>query len=321
MAPDHPWWDERSRSGPDARGSRRGTPKRIEYSNLGLPRSRRLQPTAQRWGGRDQRGSGRATPSMDYLVGTMRIAALYDIHGNLRALEAVLAEVEEYAPDRILIGGDMALGPMPREVLERLETLGSRAVYVRGNCDREMVAALGGEFAHATPWGTRTRWAAERCTIAQMRLLAGLPTTLTLAVDGLGDVLFCHGSPRRDDEILTRVSSPQRLRVALAGRNLPRVVHGHTHVQYERTVGTTHWICPGSVGIPYESEPGARWATFGPGVTLRCTPYDMERTIADVRAVKFPDADEFIENYLRKPSGPDKASVYFESLAEGAKSV
>ena len=115
---------------------------------------------------------------MDYLVSTMRIAALYDIHGNLRALDAVLAEVEKYAPDKILIGGDMALGPMPREVLERLETLGSRVVYVRGNCDREMVAALGGEFAHATPWGTRTRWAAERCTIAQMRLLANLPTTI-----------------------------------------------------------------------------------------------------------------------------------------------
>jgi predicted phosphodiesterase len=249
----------------------------------------------------------------------MRIAALYDIHGNLRALEAVLAEVEKLSPDRVLIGGDMALGPMPRETLELLATLGDRAAYIRGNCDREMVAALGGEFAHSTAWGVRTRWAAERCTIAQMRLLSSLPTTLTFPIDGLGEVLFCHGSPRRDDEILTRVSSPARLRVALGGRSLPRVVHGHTHVQYERTVGATHWICPGSVGIPYESEPGARWAVFGPGVTLRVTPYELERTVADVRAAKFPDADEFIEKYLREPSGPDKASVFFESLAEGAK--
>jgi predicted phosphodiesterase len=250
----------------------------------------------------------------------MRIAALYDIHGNLRALEAVLAEVERFAPDRILIGGDMALGPMPREALELLATLGGRAAYIRGNCDREMVAALGGEFAHATPWGVRTRWAAERCTIAQMRLLSSLPATLTFDIDGLGPVLFCHGSPRKDDEILTKVSSPARLRVALGGRTLPRVVHGHTHVQYERTVGGTHWICPGSVGLPYESEPGARWATFGPGVTLRATPYDIERTVADVRTAKFPDADEFIEKYLVAPAGPDKASVFFESLAEGTRS-
>ena len=250
----------------------------------------------------------------------MRIAALYDIHGNLRALEAVLAEVEAFAPERVLIGGDMALGPMPRETLELLSTLGNRAVYLRGNCDREMVAALGGEFARATPWGARTRWAAERCTIAHMKLLTSLPATLTLPIDGLGDVLFCHGSPRRDDEILTKVTPSARLRVALGGRMLPRVVHGHTHVQYERTVNGTHWICPGSVGIPYENEPGARWATFGPGVTMRRTPYDLERAIADVREAKFPDADEFIENYLRKPSGPDKASVFFESLAEGVKS-
>jgi hypothetical protein len=96
-------------------------------------------------------------------------------------------------------------------------------------------------------------------------------------------------------------------------------VHGHTHVQYERTVERTHWICPGSVGLPYEDEPGARWATFGPDVTLRVTPYDIERTIADVRAARFPDAEEFIEKYLRQPFGPDHASTYFESLAEPAK--
>ena len=249
----------------------------------------------------------------------MRIAALYDIHGNLRALEAVLAEVQAFAPDRVLIGGDMALGPMPRETLELLDTLGDRAVWLRGNCDREMVAALGGEFAHATPWGARTRWAAERCTIAQMKRLASLPTTLTLEVEGLGETLFCHGSPRRDDEILTRVSPAPRLRLALGGRAWPRVVHGHTHVQYERTVGGTRWICPGSVGIPYESEPGARWATFGPDVTLRRTPYDVERAVADVRSAKFPDAEEFIEKYLLEPAGPEKASIFFESLAGGAK--
>ena len=248
----------------------------------------------------------------------MSVAALYDIHGNLRALEAVLAEVERWAPDRILVGGDVALGPMPRETLELLASLGERVSYIRGNCDREMVSALAGS-APASPWGARTRWAAERCTAAQMQLLAGLPTTATLEIDGLGDVLFCHGSPRRDDEILTRVSPGTRLRASLGGTAHPRVVHGHTHVQYERTVDDTRWTCPGSVGIPYEDEPGARWATFGPGVTLRRTPYDMERTIADVRAAGLPDAEEFIGKYLLEPWGADQASTFFESLAEGAK--
>ena len=149
-----------------------------------------------------------------------------------------------------------------------------------------------------------------------MALLASLPTTLTLEVDGLGELLFCHGSPRRDDEILTSVSPAPRLRAALDGHARARVVHGHTHVQYERTVDGTHWICPGSVGIPYERERGARWAMFGPGVTLCRTPYDLERTLADVRAAGFPDAEEFIGKYLLEPAGPDQASTFFESLAE-----
>lgn len=250
----------------------------------------------------------------------MRVATLYDIHGNLRALEAVLVELERWSPDRVLIGGDVSLGPMPREVLERLATLGERVVYLRGNCDREMVAARAGA-ANESPWGVRTRWAVERLTDAQVALLASLPTTITLDVDRLGEVLFCHGSPRRDDEILTRESPAARLRAAMDGRALRRVVHGHTHVQYERTVDGTHWICPGSVGIPYENEPGAYWATFGPDVTLRRTPYDLEPAIADVRAVGFPDAEEFIDKYLRKPFGPDEASTLFESLARGTPSA
>jgi putative phosphoesterase len=257
----------------------------------------------------------------DSLGDTMRIAALCDIHGNLRALEAVLAEVKSFAPDRILVGGDVALGPMPREVLALLDTLGDRVIYLRGNCDREMVESLASSFAPASPWGARTRWAAEHCTLAQMNLLADLPTTIAFDIVGLGETLFCHGSPRRDDEILTRVSPPARLRAAKQGRELTRVVHAHTHVQYQRTVEGTHWICPGSVGIPYENEPGAYWATFGPVVTLRRTPYDLERAIADVRAARFPDAEEFIDKYLLNPYSPDHASTYFESLAAPAKTT
>src|SRR5881628_2048949 len=140
-------------------------------------------------------GAARVHPS----GGVMRVAALYDIHGNLRALEAVLAEVERFAPDRILVGGDIALGPMPRETLERLGSLAEPVTYIRGNCDRMMAEAGGGD----SPWGERTRWAAARCTPIQLGLLGGLPTTATLDVEGLGPTLFCHGSPRSDEEILT----------------------------------------------------------------------------------------------------------------------
>src|SRR6266850_5553055 len=108
----------------------------------------------------------------------MRVAALYDIHGNLPALEAVLAEVEPLACDRVVIGGDVALGPMPREVLDRLATLGDRLAFVRGNCDREMATALDQEPDPSKSWGPQTRWAAERITPAQRVFLGQLPLSL-----------------------------------------------------------------------------------------------------------------------------------------------
>lgn len=245
----------------------------------------------------------------------MRVAALYDIHGNRAALDAVLAEVAREAPERILIGGDVALGPMPRETLERLLALGERVTFIRGNCDREMAALSPGMTSPA--WGARTRWAATRCTSAQLALLGGLPTTVTYAVAGLGDVLFSHGSPRRDDEILTRLSSDDRLHATLAGGEPETIVSGHTHVQYDRRAAGKRWINPGSVGMAYETEPGAYWALFGPDVSLRRTTYDVERAIADVHASGFPDGEEFVEKYLRHRPDPAVASAFFERMAEG----
>jgi predicted phosphodiesterase len=246
----------------------------------------------------------------------MRVAALYDIHGNLVALEAVLAELERLAPDHILVGGDVALGPMPRETLERLATLGDRVTYIRGNCDREMATPT--EAFKSGAWGMRTAWAASRCTPAQVALLAGLPTTATLAIDGLGPVLFCHGSPRHDDEILTKLSPDERLRAVLSGKEPPVIVSGHTHVQYERDALGRRWINPGSVGMAYEREAVACWAMFGPEVSLRRTPYDVERAIRDVRASGFPDPEEFVEKYLRQRPDPDEASAFFENMAATA---
>lgn len=246
----------------------------------------------------------------------MRVAALYDIHGNLRALEAALADVERAAPDVILIGGDIALGPVPRETLDRLLALGERATFIRGNCDREMSAPPG--TPPTTNWGARTQWATGRCSRSQLRFLAGLPTTATLDVSGLGATLFCHGSPRRDDEILTRLTSDDRLRTATTGFAHAAVVSGHTHVQYDRRALGRRWLNPGSVGMAYEEQPGAYWALLGPDVELRCTPYDVERAIEDVRSSGFPDAEEFVEKYLVRRPDPTEASAFFEKMAEGA---
>ncbi len=243
----------------------------------------------------------------------VRVAALYDIHGNLPALEAVLEDVSEARPDIVLIGGDIVPGPMPRETLELLLELADEVVFIRGNADRELAS---GTRSDDDPWAERARWTAEQMTSEQLDLLAGLPKTVVLEVEGLGPVLFCHGSPRSDEEILTRATPPERLSDVLAGVEQRIVVCGHTHVQFDRIVGGVRLVNAGSVGMPYEGEPGvACWAILGPEVELRRTSYDIEQAAARVRATGYPDAEEFIDEYLLHPASADEATEHFERMA------
>jgi putative phosphoesterase len=228
----------------------------------------------------------------------MKVAALYDIHGNLPALEAVLEEVEREAPDVILVGGDVSAGPFPVECLERLQALGDRAVWIRGNADREL---------HS--------WPAEQLSEEQRTFLRGLDVSAVLDVDELGPVLFCHGSPRADDETLTERSPDLRVEGALAGVQQQVVVHGHTHVAYDREWGLYRLICPGSVGMPYAVMPGAYWGTFGPGFQQRHTMYDLEAAAARIRGSGWPQAAQIAaENVLTVPE-PDEAIEFFELMA------
>ena len=244
----------------------------------------------------------------------MRVAALYDVHGNLPALEAVLAEVQTLAVDAVVVGGDVAIGPMPRATLERLLALGERALFVRGNGDRE----IAGEKFESGLWGERTRWSAAQLERGQLAWLAALPDTQSVDVDGLGPVLFCHGSPRSDEEILTRISSEERVAAALAGVSERVVVCGHTHVQFDRNVAGKRLVNPGSVGMPYEAQPGAYWALVGPGVELRRTEYDLGEAAAAVRASGFPEAEEHAaENVLTVPTA-EEATEQFERMALAA---
>ncbi|HET9214919.1 MAG TPA: metallophosphoesterase family protein [Gaiellaceae bacterium] len=241
----------------------------------------------------------------------LRVAALYDVHGNLPALEAVLAEVDRSRVDLVLVGGDVANGPMPRQCLERLRALGDRAVFVRGNGDRELAAPAAGDGI----WAARARWAAEQLDAEQRSFLAQLPETSSVRVRGLGGVVFCHGSPRSDEEIVTALSSESRVASMLEDVTARTVVSGHTHVQFDRVVGETRLVNPGSVGMPYEARPGAYWALLGPDVELRRTPYDAEAAAAAIRATGFPEAEELArENVLATPD-PYEAAEHFERLA------
>ena len=247
----------------------------------------------------------------------MKVAAIYDIHGNLPALEAVLAEIDQAAPDLIVVGGDVASGPLPRATLERLMALGERARFVRGNADRELVNCFDGiALAPNIPAEVRelTIWAARQLDRKHRDFLASFEAQAVLNVDGLGDVLFCHGSPRSDEEILTAATPDQRLQAVLADVTQPLVVCGHTHMQFDRRCGKVRIVNAGSVGMPY-GEPGAYWLWLEPEVTLRRTPYYLEATARLIRASGYPQAEDFADNNVLQPPTAAEAIEIFERMA------
>ena len=237
----------------------------------------------------------------------MRVAVVSDVHGNLPALEAVLAEIEREKVDLVVSGGDVAMGPMPAECVDALLAL-DRVVWVRGNADREAVPERYTELA---------RWVAERLGPERQELVAGAPLTAAVDVDGLGSVLCFHGTPRSDEEILTKLSPDQRVAEALDGVEQRVVVHGHTHVQYDRQVAGRRIVNAGSVGMPYEGRQGAFWALLGPDVELRRTEYDVDAALAAIRATGYPAVDE-LAGWLLEPPDPDEVSAFFEGQAAGA---
>ncbi len=244
----------------------------------------------------------------------MRVAAMYDIHGNLPALEAVLAAIEAEQPDFIVIGGDVAAGPLPRPTIERLLALGDRVRFVRGNADRLMVAASdGASFApHVPPAAQQTdTWAAQQIDRAHRDLLASFAPHVTLPIDGIGDVLFCHATPRSDEETLTVRSSDARWQEALAGVEQRVVVCGHTHMQFDRMIGDMRVVNAGSVGMPY-GAPGVYWLMLGPDITLRHTVYDLAAAASRIRASGYPLADDFAANNVLVPPSEAEALAVFD---------
>jgi len=251
----------------------------------------------------------------------MKIAALYDIHGNLPALNAVLEELEGVRPDLIVVGGDIISGPMPRQTLERLSQLGDRVRYIRGNGEREVVAAFDGlPFAPRMPEEVRevTRWTARQLERSQRDFLAQLPEQITLHVEELGDILFCHATPRSDEEIFTPITPQERLNAIFTGIEQHIVVCGHTHMQFERRVGSVRILNAGSVGMPYADRPGAYWLLLGSEVSeFRTTTYDVETAAQQVRESGYPQAQDFAqENMLKVPTAAEAMAVFEPMAAE-----
>jgi predicted phosphodiesterase len=244
----------------------------------------------------------------------MRVAVLSDIHANLVALEAVLAEPDVAAADRLVLLGDIALGPVPVESLDLLDSLGDRAVWVHGNCEREVLAAYDGTGVES-PNGAMATAAAALLQPRHRALLDDLPLTVTLDVDGLGPVLFCHATPRRDDEFVLVDSPPPVWRRALEGVEERTVVMGHTHMPFDRLVDRRRVVNAGSVGMSYGAG-GAAWALLGPTVQLRTTVFDTPAAAAAVRGSGYADAEAWVQQYLVEPPSDIEALEVFSGMVD-----
>jgi putative phosphoesterase len=241
---------------------------------------------------------------------SMKVAVLADIHGNLPALEAVLADVALTDADLMMICGDVASGPLPIETLDVLRAL-PRARFVRGNADRGLVAAFDGATLPKWP-GPAFDWCASQLTREHRDFLASFTEPVSVEVDGIGRVLFCHGSPRSDEEMMTVETADSRLREFLSAVEADVVVCGHTHMPFERVVDGVRIINPGSVGMPY-GNPGAFWALLGPAVEFRRTDYDREAAAARIRRSTWPGAQEFASSNVVSVPSTEAAMAFFRA--------
>lgn len=245
----------------------------------------------------------------------MRIAAIYDIHANLPALEAVIHEIRQANVDCVVVGGDVVPGPLPLETIQCLLDLDIPAQFIHGNGDREVLAQMSGletdwYRAALEQWREPVRWTARQLDTQHQRLLEGWPATCHVTTPGLGNVLFCHATPRNDTEIFTRLTPDDRLLPIFEGLGVSVVICGHTHMQFDRMIGTTRVVNAGSVGMPF-GEPGAYWLLLEPDVQLRHTRYDLAQAANRIRSTAYPQAEDFASrNVLHPPSEEETLAAF-----------
>jgi predicted phosphodiesterase len=232
----------------------------------------------------------------------MTTAALADIHGNLQALEAVIADPRFAAADRVVVLGDVVTGTFPAETLDRVLLLGAAVQVLRGNADR-----LALEDPHE--W---YGWVRERLGPVRIEVVRTWPPTFAIEVEGLGAVRCCHSLPGDDERGLTRVTPEADFDAELAEIVEEVVIGGHTHVQFDRRIGRRRYVNVGAVGRPYEGRPGAYWALLGPDVQLVRTEYDVEAAAAAVLASGQPNADE-VAGVLLHPPTAEEATAEWEA--------
>ena len=256
-------------------------------------------------------------PEVSHFGPVRQVAVVSDVHANVAALTAVLAEIEKAGVDLIVSCGDLTWGSQPDETISLMRSLGSRALFVRGNGERAVLEISGtSRTAPArTAQSPRESWVPSLHSADSLMFVAAIPFSLVVDITGLGPVRFCHGSPRSDTELVTPATPAGRFAELCAGIDEQVLVTGHTHLQFDRRVAGQRSVNPGSVGLPYhEGMPGtAYWALLGPDIELRQTHYDVSAAIA-VGVTLGDPAAKAITDLLMTPPSPAKVMAESERL-------
>jgi predicted phosphodiesterase len=217
----------------------------------------------------------------------VRTAVLYDIHGNMAALRAVLDEAEREGFDQLAFGGDLCLfGTDAPGCVDALRDYGDRLVAIKGNADRYVIERR-----------PDADWWADRLGEERLRWLDALPERRSLEGH---DALLVHATPRGDEDMLMPDTPDGELAQMLDGVAEQTLLCGHVHLQYRRAAAGHEVINPGSVGLPFDGDRRAAWAMADDGrIELRRTAYDSDAEAAAVEALGAPAAEDVARRLRR----------------------
>jgi diadenosine tetraphosphatase ApaH/serine/threonine PP2A family protein phosphatase len=199
----------------------------------------------------------------------MRLAALYDVHGNLPALEAVLRDVRALSVDAVVVGGDVLPGPMPAACLDCLLSLDVPTAFILGNGELAVLTERDGRDSGLGPYRPMLQWVAAQLDGRHLDVIASWPKTMRFE-----DVVFCHATPRDVNEFVNAATPEATMASIFEAAGAPTVVCGHTHVPYDRRAGAVRIVNAGSVGMSFAGA-GAYWLLMDGEPRLQRTVYDL----------------------------------------------